>query len=75
MLLKESCVDETPREDKIMEGRFEDIKNNILVELVIYTRNHMVEVSRRKVPFNDWVGKVLKMSHQLYQMPIPCWGY
>ena len=59
MFLKSGCVDETLGEDNIMEVQFEDLNKYIPVGLAIYIRNHDVEASSRKVPFNSWVVKVL----------------
>ena len=60
MFLEARYVGETLGEDNIMEVLFEDLKKDVLVELVRYTRNHVVEASRIKVPFNVWTVKVLK---------------
>ena len=43
-----------------MDVIFEHLKKDVLVELARYIRNHVVEASRRKGPFNAWAIKVLK---------------
>ena len=51
--MKARCVVETLVEDNMVEVIFEDLKKDVPVELARYTRNHVVEASRRKGPFND----------------------
>ena len=60
MFLKSGCVGETLGEDNIMEVQFEYLKKYVPVELRRYIRNHVVEASRRKCPFNAWGVNVLK---------------
>ena len=58
--MKARYVGETLEEYNIAEVRFEDLKKDGLVEPARYIRNHVVEASRRKGPFNAWAVKVLK---------------
>ena len=53
-------VGETLGEDNIIEVISEYLNKDVLVELVRYIRNHGVEASSRKVPFNSWSVKFLK---------------
>ena len=58
--LKARYVGETLGEDNITEVGFEDLKKDVTFELARCTRHHVVEASRRKGHFKDWVVKVLK---------------
>ena len=53
-------VGENLVEDNIMVVRFEDLNKYLPVELARYIKNHMVEASMIKGPFNNWVFNVLK---------------
>ena len=53
-------VGETLGEDNIIEVHFEYLKKYAPVKLKRYIRNHVVEASRRKCPFNAWGVNVLK---------------
>ena len=60
MLLKERYVGKILGEYNITEVRFEDPQKDVLVELVRYIINHVVEAYRRKGPLDNWAVKVLK---------------
>ena len=44
-----------------MEVLYEDLKKDVLVELAIYIRNHVVYACRGKDRFNACVAKILKV--------------
>ena len=60
--LKARYVGENLGEDNIMEVWFEDLKEDVPVELERYIRNHMVESSKIKGYLNDWEVKVIKVN-------------
>ena len=62
LFLKTGYVCDTLGEDKIMGVIFEDLKKDVLVELEIYTRNYVVEASRRKAHLNTLEVKVLMVN-------------
>ena len=58
--MKARYFGETLVEDNIMEVRFEDLNNDVPIELARYIRKHVVEASSIKGTFNAWVIKFLK---------------
>ena len=52
--MKARYVGENLGEDKIKDVRFEDLEEDVPVELEKYIRNHVVDASEIKGPFNDW---------------------
>ena len=60
--LKARYVGENLGEDNIMEVWFEDIKEDVLVEIYIFIRNHVVESSKIKGHLNDWEINVIKVN-------------
>ena len=60
--LQASYVGENLGEDNIMEVWFEDLKEDVPVELDIFIRNHVVESSKIKCHLNDWEVKVRKVN-------------
>ena len=61
LFFKVRYVGETLGEYNITEVRFEDLNKDAPVEISRYTRNHVIEVSKRKGPFDAWAVKVLKV--------------
>ena len=51
---------ETLGEVEIMEVIFEDIEEDVPVELARFIRNHVLDASMIKGTFNDWKLKVIK---------------
>ena len=63
--MKERYVGETLGEDIIVEVRFEDLKSNVLVELLRYIINSVLVESSRKVTVNSCAVNFIKV-HAIY---------
>ena len=69
--MKDRYVGETPGEDIIVEVRFEDLKNNVLVELLRYIINSVLVASSRKVTVNAYAVNCIKV-HAIYIRQLYC---